>query len=254
VNALNGLAVCQAELGMFAEGRALGDEGVRIAEAVAYPGSLLNVYSALGKLALRQGDLRRALLLLERAMGICQDAELPFYFPSVAAGLGEAYTLAGHLTDAVSLLTQAKEQSTATGRAQEALCTLLLGQGQLLAGRLEEAQTLAERALALACARQERGNQAYALRLLGEIAAQREPLASAQAGDYYRQALTLAEELGMRPLQAHCHRGLGTLYAKISQQGQARAELLTAIEMYQAMEMTFWLPQAEAALAQVDAR
>jgi hypothetical protein len=53
----------------------------------------------------------------------------------------------------------------------------------------------------------------------------------------------------MRPLQAHCHRGLGTLYAAISQREQARAELSTATEMYQAMEMTFWRPETEAALA-----
>ena len=71
---------------------------------------------------------------------------------------------------------------------------------------------------------------------------------------YYRQALALAEELGMRPLQAHCHRGLGTLYATIGKGVQARAELSMAIEMYQTMEMTFWLPQAEAALAQVEGR
>ena len=58
----------------------------------------------------------------------------------------------------------------------------------------------------------------------------------------------------MRPLQAHCHRGLGTLYATIGQQEQARAELSTAIELYRAMDMTFWLPQAEAALAQVEGR
>ncbi len=55
----------------------------------------------------------------------------------------------------------------------------------------------------------------------------------------------------MRPLQAHCHRGLGMLYAKIGQQEQARAALSTAMEMYRTMEMTFWLPQVEAALAQV---
>ena len=55
----------------------------------------------------------------------------------------------------------------------------------------------------------------------------------------------------MRPLQAHCHLGLGTLYAKIGQREQARTELSTAIELYRAMEMTFWLPQAEAALAQM---
>ena len=77
------------------------------------------------------------------------------------------------------------------------------------------------------------------------------PRTSTQAAAHYQQALALAEELGMRPLQAHCHRGLGTLYAKTGQQEQARAELSTAIEMYRAMDMTFWLPQAQAALAQV---
>ena len=56
----------------------------------------------------------------------------------------------------------------------------------------------------------------------------------------------------MRPLQAHCHRGLGTLYAKTGQREQARTELSTAIEMYKSMDMTFWLPQTEAALAQVE--
>ena len=133
----------------------------------------------------------------------------------------------------------------------QALCQLSLGEAYLLAGRSEEAHVLAARALAHARAHQERGNEAYALHLLGEIAAQSDPPARAQAETHYQQALALAEELGMRPLQAHCHRGLGTLYAKTCQLEQARAELSTAIEMYRAMDMTFWLPQAEAALAQV---
>jgi hypothetical protein len=55
----------------------------------------------------------------------------------------------------------------------------------------------------------------------------------------------------MRPLLAHCHLGLGTLYAKIGRPERARAELSAAIELYRAMEMTFWLPQAEAALAHI---
>jgi hypothetical protein len=58
----------------------------------------------------------------------------------------------------------------------------------------------------------------------------------------------------MHPLQAHCHRGLGTLYATIGQREEARAALSTAIDMYRAMEMTFWLPETEAALAQVEGR
>ena len=104
---------------------------------------------------------------------------------------------------------------------------------------------------ARARAHQERGHQTYALRLLGEIAAHRTPLDADAAAAHYYQALTLAEELGMRPLVAHCHRGLETLYATVGQRAQAHTALTTAIEMYRAMDMTFWLPQAEAALAQV---
>jgi hypothetical protein len=70
--------------------------------------------------------------------------------------------------------------------------------------------------------------------------------------DFYGQALSLAKELGMRLLLAHCHLGLGTLYAKTGRRAEARAELSAALELYRAMEMTFWLPQAEAALAQVE--
>ena len=75
-------------------------------------------------------------------------------------------------------------------------------------------------------------------------------LESARAEANYQQAL--AVELGMRPLQAHCHHALGTLYAATGQAEQARVELSTAMEMYRAMEMTFWLPETEAALAQVE--
>jgi tetratricopeptide (TPR) repeat protein len=124
----------------------------------------------------------------------------------------------------------------------------------LLAGCLEEAHALAERTLVLVRERQERGNEAYALRLLGDIAARREPPEIEQGEAYFQQALALAEELGLRPLQAHCHGGLGTFYAKIGRREQARTELSIAIELYRAMEMTFWLPQAEAALAQIEER
>jgi tetratricopeptide (TPR) repeat protein len=249
------LAWCHAELGMFAEGRALGDEGLRIAEAVAHPASLMLAYRGIGLLALRQGDLRRALPLLERAVDICQDVELPFFSPVMAAALGEAYTLAGRIADAVSLLTQAMEQTIATEMVRwQALYGLPLGEAQVLAGRFEEAHALAEHALAHAREHQERGHQAYALRLLGDIAARREPPERDQAEAHYRQALALAEELGMRPLMAHCHRGLGKLYAKSGRRAEARTELSAAIELYRAMDMTFWLPQAEAALAQVEGR
>jgi uncharacterized protein HemY len=98
----------------------------------------------------------------------------------------------------------------------------------------------------------QQGEQAWALRLLGEIYAHRHPPEAALAEAHFQQALVLAEELGMRPLQAHCHRGLGTLYAKIGRWEDACSELTTAMKLYRAMDMTFWLPDAEAALAQVE--
>jgi tetratricopeptide (TPR) repeat protein len=246
------LAVCHAELGTFAEGRAIGEAGLRIAEAVDHPGSLLLASWGLGLLVLRHGDLPRALPLLERAVGLCQEADLLAWFPWMAPALGTAYTLAKRDADAVALLTQAMEQATARETvAFQALCRLSLGEVQLLAGHLEEAYALAEQTLAIARIHQERGNEAYALRLLGDIAAQREPPEIEQAEAYYQQALALAEALGMRPLQAHCHRGLGTLHINTGQREQTRAELSMAIELYRNMDMTFWLPRAEAALAQV---
>jgi class 3 adenylate cyclase/tetratricopeptide (TPR) repeat protein len=246
------LAWCHAELGTFAEGRALAEEGLRIAEAVAHPASLMFASRGMGLLALRQGDLSRAIPQLERAMGICQDVDLPAFFSIMAALLGAAYTLAGHVADAVPLLTQAVEQATALEMmVHQALCDLLLAEAQLLAGRREEAHAIAERALAHARAHGERGHEAYALHLLGEIAAYRDPPDAMPAEAHYRQALTLAEELGMRPLQAHCRRCLGTLYAATGQREQARAELAAATALYREMDMAFWLPQAEAALAQV---
>jgi tetratricopeptide (TPR) repeat protein len=152
------LAVCYAELGMFTEGRALAEEGLRLAEAVDHPPSLMTASWGLGLLALRQGDLARALPLLERAVRICQDAHLG-RFDAMATALGAAYTLAGRLADAVPLFTQAMEDAMAMGMVEDqVLCSLSLGEAQMLACRLEEAQPLAKQALTLARAHQERGS------------------------------------------------------------------------------------------------
>jgi tetratricopeptide (TPR) repeat protein len=141
---------------MFAEGRALGDEGLRLAEAVAHPSSLMFASWGLGLLSLRQGDLRRALPRLERAMSLCREADQPAFFLRMAAALGAAYTLAGRVVNAVPLLTQAMEQIVATAMVDnQAFCHLALGEAQLFVGRLEDAHALAERALARVLEHQE---------------------------------------------------------------------------------------------------
>jgi len=246
------LSLCLAEVGAFAEGIAVGEEGLRIAEEVKHLVSLVNAYRSVGLPYLRQGGLHQALPLLERAAGICEDADLPFFFSLLAPDLGAAYVLCGRVDEAVRLLERALEQATSSRTMPIRMRQLsALGEAHLHAGRLQEAHTLAARALEYFHTHQERGNEAYALRLLGDIAAHRDPPEVEEADASYRQALPLAEELGMRPLVAHCHLGLGTLSLKLGRRDQARADLSQALELFRAMQMTFWLPTVEAALAQV---
>jgi tetratricopeptide (TPR) repeat protein len=247
------LAWSLAELGDFAEGLALGEEGIQIAEVADQPFTLSHAYFGVGLIYLRKGNLCQAIAVLESCLQVCQSRDIRLVLPWAASTLGYAYALSGRLAEAMPLLERAVEQSVAMHQMSwYALWLVQLGEAHLLAGRLEEACQLGQRALDFSRTHKERGYEAYALRLLGETAAYRDPPESEQAAAHYRQALALAEEFGMRPLQAHCHRSLGMLYAKTSQRELARTALSTAIALYRTMGMTFWLPQAEAALAQVE--
>jgi predicted ATPase len=124
-----------------------------------------------------------------------------------------------------------------------------IGYVYLRKGAFHQAIAWLERGLEICRTQARQGDQAWTLRLLGEIHAHRQPPQAEPAEAAYREALALAEALGMRPLQAHCHSGLGILYATTGQPEQARAELSIAIEMYRAMDMTFWLPKPQEALA-----
>jgi tetratricopeptide (TPR) repeat protein len=201
-------------------------------------------------LSLSKGEIQSAIPFLERCVDLCRVWEISGWFAVVASQLGYAYALAGRLSEALPLLEQAVGQPPGKRSVYHARLVSYLSEAYLLDGRPEEALVLAVSALELSCNRKEQGFQAWALRLLGEIHAQRDPPAVEPAEASYQQALALANKLGMRPLLAHCHHGLGTLYLKARRREQGRAELCAAIELYRAMEMTFWLTRAEAALAQ----
>jgi tetratricopeptide (TPR) repeat protein len=198
-------------------------------------------------IAMHQGDFHRAITLLERALPLSQEANIPIYFSIAAACLALTYARCGRAADALALVDQGVGQ---TGFSNFRLA--LAGETYRLVGRLENARRLALRTLEDSRNHKERGLQAQLLRLLGEIAATSDSLAEAEA--HYRQALTLAEALGMRALLAHCHLGLGKIYLKSERRDSARHELSTALDLYRAMGMTFWLPQAEATLAEVEGR
>jgi tetratricopeptide (TPR) repeat protein len=241
-----------AELGGFTEGHSVAEKAVQLAEVVEHPYSIAFALASAGLLSRRQGALHTAIAVLERGLALCQTANIPHLFPMRASSLGAAYVLAGRMVDALPILDQTLERVAIGGPIMNlALVLIELSEALLLGGRVDEASALAERLHELSRTHSGLGYQAHACRLLGEVAMSREPPEVDQATTHYRQALALAEELGMRPLQAHCHRGLGALYLTLGRGEQARAALSTAIDLYRAMDMTFWLPQAEAALARV---
>jgi class 3 adenylate cyclase/tetratricopeptide (TPR) repeat protein len=243
------LVRCLTELGDFSEGLNFGEEALRMAEEVDRPNERAAAYARIGFLHLRQGDLLKAIALLERGLTLSQAADLRMYFRVTREYLVLAYALASRTAEALSLLDQ-----TSLGEGSMAIPMPNRGEAYLLSGCIKEAHQSALRNLERCQTHQARGPQAWALRLLGEISMHRDPPEIETGETHYQQALALANDLGMRPLQAHCHRGLGTLYNQTGQAEQARTELSTAIKMYRDMEMTFWLPETEAALAAVEGR
>jgi class 3 adenylate cyclase/tetratricopeptide (TPR) repeat protein len=243
------LAWCHAELGSFAEGIGRGEDALRIATARDDNLSLMFADVAVGQLYLVQGDLGRAIPRLERGLALCRTWDFPSWVPWLASRLGAAYTLAGRATDGLPLLEESMAQAAARGwKADASSLAARLSEAYLEAGRVQEAATLAVRALDLAREHKGRGHQAWALRLLGEIASRRDFSDLRAADSHYREALALAEELGMRPLAAHCHLGCGKLYRRSSEPARADEHLATATAMYREMDMGFWLEQAAAAL------
>ena len=97
--------------------------------------------------------------------------------------------------------------------------------------------------MTLARKRAERGHEAHALSLLGEITSHAEPPEAETAQGYYREALALAETLGMRPLAAPCPRGLGRLSRREDRLQEAEEHIGQAAAMYHHMGMHFWQEQ-----------
>ena len=240
------LVLSLVELGEFADG--IAEEGIQIAEEIVHPLSLVFAFSGVGVLYLRQGEFHKAISALERALKLSQVGNVPLWFPVIASSLGSAYARFGLVSEAVDLLERGVGAIAAMRLvANKSSFVAELSETYLLAGRLRDAGPPAREALELARAHRERGHEASALRL-GEIAAHHDRPDVLDAEEHFRQAIVLAGQLGMRPLVAHCHLGLGELYRRAGKGQQAEEHLTTAVTMFREMDMRFWLEKAEAAM------
>jgi tetratricopeptide (TPR) repeat protein len=243
------LARTLAERGVFEEGEAHGQEAIRIAEALDHPFSL--IYAALGLAYLDgiRGKLSQGARLLERALAQCREWNITLLTPPAMASLSHMYAWSGRIREGVSWLQQALTAYESAGIGYyHSISVVQLGEAYLLADQTEDARACADRAVMLTRERGERGHEAWALRLLGEIVSQAGQPDMATAEAQYGAAMALATNLGMRPLVAHCHRGLGTLSRRTGDQTKAHEHLTTAKTMYREMGMDFWLEQMDSAL------
>jgi tetratricopeptide (TPR) repeat protein len=242
------LGWCFADLGEFEAGRASVEEGIHLAEAADHLYGLVAGCSSLGMLHLTRGVYADAIPVLERALRLCQISNFPVFLPMSAACLGAAYAQSGRLDEGLALLEQiVRRDTTSKHMVGQARWLVYYAEALIQGDRLAEAREAAVRAVSLARACRERGHEAAALWVSGEVAARREDTDGADA--LYREAMALARRLNMRPLMAHCLAGLGANHRRMGRVEDGFAELSAAIELYRSLGMSPALSKAEGRLA-----
>jgi tetratricopeptide (TPR) repeat protein len=243
------LANALGSLGRFAEAFGRIREALAIAEEARHDYSSLGPLLALGTLKLDQGDFFGALAPLERGLDLCRTREAPLPLPDFTWALGAAYHATGRRTEGVTLMEDAARRVAERGVTWHWWASRVgaLGDAYLVDGRHADALRTAREGLAAARHLGERGAEGHLLRLMGDLAAHPDGLEAGTAEAHYRQAQALAQELGLRPLLARCHFGLGALYRRAGKRPEAREHTTTAGTMFGEMDMRYWREQAEMA-------
>jgi class 3 adenylate cyclase/tetratricopeptide (TPR) repeat protein len=240
------LAWAHADEGDFDTAERWIDRARARAENRRHPYSQAIASAFAGLVAAGRGQLERAVPLLSHSLDICRQAQLAVWQPVPSAVLGLCLVLADRKAEGLALLEDGVRQSERLGvKAYLARWTTHLGEGLLVAGDVRRARAVAERALELARTHGERGHEAAARRLLGDVAALGDPDDPDRAAVHYGAALRLAEELGMRPLQARTHLAVGQLLRRRGELPEAEEHIARAMVLFSDLGMRFWLERAE---------
>ncbi|TCK35378.1 tetratricopeptide repeat protein [Paraburkholderia sp. BL8N3] len=232
------LLLCLAELGRFDEAAVLGHEAIDLSRVMNEPEELIFAGYGVGRMHLIQGNPDMAVEALEPALAMCWSAEFPIYISRIASCLGAAYALLGRTDEALVLLEEAVRQAAASdfmfGRS---LVLSNFGRVCHLAGRQDEALTHAHDAIDVAQASGERGNEAWAWILLGDLVSDDSATAPRieEGRNHYRTALMIARELGMRPLLAQCLYGLSRLQKMVGNEALAEQHATDATSLCREM-------------------
>jgi transcriptional regulator with AAA-type ATPase domain/tetratricopeptide (TPR) repeat protein len=212
VHARAWLAIALADVGRGADALAPAEEAVRIAGEAHNAFSQTTAHLALGSVLQQTGHLDRAIGVLESSVALCRDGNFMLMLPHTASALGSALVQATRTDEGLRLLELAVHTAAAKGLiGSSSLYLVRLGHGMLAAQRVQDAGETARQALETAQRHGERGHEAWALHLLGDICAQSDTADAATAADHYTEALALARALGMQPLVVRCREALARL-------------------------------------------
>ena len=240
------LVRCLSALGEFERALRYADDAVQAAEAADDPPAQAWAYTGRAFPMIAKGEFAQALPWLERAVELCETKRVLLCLPAAYVNAGLALAWLNRPIEGLSYLQRGVTASESIGtKFYLSLSYLAWAEGLLLAGNSQDAKRTADRALELAVGSGERGNEVGILRLLAEISASEARPALGPAVSIYERARALAEELGMRPLVAHCHLGLAKLFRHTGERDEAQKHLSIATTMYRDMDMRFWLERAD---------
>jgi class 3 adenylate cyclase/tetratricopeptide (TPR) repeat protein len=202
------------EIGEMDRAELMAGEAIRRAQSDDHFYSRANITHVLARLRIAQGRHSEALMLLKECWQTCLDLEIVQMYPIFAARMGEAYLAAGDVKDAIEILSLPERLDVPLVGNAFGWAWLFVAQGRafLNAGCHPEARAAGKRALALAEERGEPPQQAYALKLLGDIAFTEDGISEARA--YFQRAHELSTKCGMRPLMALCSAALSNRRAR----------------------------------------
>jgi tetratricopeptide (TPR) repeat protein len=220
---------------------------IRLVEPIQHAFTIGMAMFCASTLHLAKGDWAQARSRIERWVAVARAGNSHLHLPWAIASSAWPLAQLGEASDALTRIREGElllERHAANGlRASIASFYCLLGRASLRLGRCDEARRLGNRALEFCLSSP--GYAAHALHLLGDVATQSDPFDAERGEAHYRKALALAKRLGMRPLVAHCHLGLGKISLRTSQPDQARDHLAVAAATYRDTGMTYWLEQVE---------
>ena len=198
------------ELGEMDRAETVALDALKRAQTANHAYSRANIGHVLGRVYTAQGRHTEALSVLKENWQTCLDLGMLQMYPIFAARIGEAHLAAGELEAALQILSVPEQLDVPLAEHAFGWRFLFIVQGRafLAEGRFAEARAVAEKALALAKERGELPQEAFAKKLLGDIANATNQVDSTEAEECFERAFALAKKCSMRPLMELCSKAL----------------------------------------------